>query len=119
MVGDIVEKEVNSLVVILETLSKNTGVSIDIDNLKNSIGKLNVDYEKETIIQENRMIFKRQLEDFKIIESGRLIKHTYPPPKSSTLTRAKKFLRKVSTIAYRRLLIFSDKIRKRRNKKEQ
>jgi hypothetical protein len=119
IVGDIVEKEINSLEVILETLSKNTGVRIDIDNLKNSIDKLSVDYEKETVIQENRMIFKRQLEDFKIIESRRLIKHTYLPPKSSTLTRAKKFLRKVSTLAYRRLLIFRDKIRKRRNKKEQ
>jgi hypothetical protein len=112
IVGDTVEKEINSLTVSLEKLSKNTDLKTNIDRLKNSINKLCVEHEKERVIQKTRMVLRRQLEDIKTIESRRFIKQVYPPPKASTLSRAKKIFRSVITLAYRWLHVFSVKIRK-------
>jgi hypothetical protein len=113
IVGDMIEKEINSFVEMLEKLSKNTYLKINIEAIKNTINKVELDNEKERVIQENRMVFREQLEDFKIIESRRFIKYTYPHPKSSTLSRIKKLFRLIGINVYRRLLIFSRKIKNR------
>ena len=78
MVGDVVEKEIKTLVTMLETLSSITGSKINIETIKNSIDQVDFDNEKEKAIKEIRMVFRDQLEDFEIIKSRGLIKHIYP-----------------------------------------
>jgi hypothetical protein len=105
MVGDRVEKEINALVVMLEDLSKNTGLKINIDALKDTIDKVGTEQEKESVIEESRTVFRKQLEDFKI-ESSRFIKLQYPTLKPSTLLRAKKIFRLVRTNVCERIRVF-------------
>jgi len=118
MVGDRVEKEINALVVMLEDLSKNTGLRINIDALKDTIDKVGAEQEKESVIEESRTVFRKQLEDFKKIESSRFIKPPYPPLKPSTLLRAKKIFRLVRASVCVRVRVFCVRVSKRIRKRK-
>ena len=113
MVGDRAEKEINALVVMLGDLSKKSGLKINISALKDTIDKLGVEQEKESVFEESRMIFRKQLEDFKKIDSSRFIKPSYPPLKPSTVLRAKKFFRLVQARVWERIRVLFGRISKR------
>jgi len=68
MVGDKVEKEIDALAVMLEDLSKDTGLKINMKALKYTIVKMGAKQEKESAIEESRTVFRKQLEGFKKIE---------------------------------------------------
>jgi hypothetical protein len=116
IVGDSVEKEVNSLMVMLEDLSKSTSLRISIDDLK-KINEVGVDQEKDRIIRENRALFKKQLTNFKKIETRKLIKSPIPLVKHPFLLRAKNFLKLVGTSLFKHLQIFCVKARNRMRKR--
>ena len=61
MVEDRVEKEIDTFVVMLEDLSKNTGLKIDTDALKDTLDKVGVEQEKESVIGKSRVVFRLQL----------------------------------------------------------
>ena len=106
IVGERVEKEINAFGVMLEDLSKNTGLKINIDALKDIIDKVGVEKEKVSVIEESRILFRKQLKDFKKIEPSGFIKHPYPLLKPSTVLRAKKIFRLGLVNVYMRLRIF-------------
>jgi hypothetical protein len=116
MVGDIVEKEVNELVVMLKELSKNTNLNINIDALKDTIDKKGVDQEKESVFEESRTAFRKQLDNLKKPESSLFIKPLYPTLKPSTLSRVKKFFRLVRVSVWRRVRVFWVSVSKRERK---
>jgi hypothetical protein len=85
MVGDKVEKEIIALVESLEGLSKNTGLELNIGALKDIVNKVGAEQQKESVIEETKAVFKKQIENFnesqrKKIESKKLIEHTHPLP---------------------------------------
>jgi hypothetical protein len=116
MVGDRVEKEVNELVVMLKELSKNTNLNINIDALKDTIDKKGVDQEKESVFEESRTAFRKQLDNLKKPESSLFIKPLYPTLKPSTLSRVKKFFRLVRVSVWRRVRVFWVSVSKRERK---
>ena len=118
MVGDRAEKEINTLVVMLEDLSKKSGLKINIDALKDTIDKVGVEQEKESVIEESRTVFRKQLVNFKKIESSRFIKPPYPPLKPSTLLRAKKIFRLVRASVWVRVRVFCGRVSKRIRKRK-
>jgi len=113
MVGDRAEKEINTLVVMLGDLSKKSGLKINISALKDTIDKVGVEQEKESIFDESRTVFRKQLEDYKKTETKRLIKPSYPPLKPSNVLRAKKFFRLVQARVWERIRVLFGRIRKR------
>jgi len=113
IVGDRVEKETNSLMVMLEDLSMNTYLEININALKDSIDKMGADQEKVSVIEENKAVFRKQLEDYKTIESTSFVKPVYPSLKPSNLLRAKKFFWLVCVSVSMRVRVFCVKLRKR------
>ena len=113
IVGDRIEKEINTFVAMLENLSKKSGLRINIDALKDIIDKVDLEPEKESAIDETRTLFRKQLQDFKKIESRSFIKPPYPPPKASTLLRAKKIFRLIHAIVWVRVRLFFGRISKR------
>jgi hypothetical protein len=117
-IGDRVEKEIITLTAKLENLSKNAGLRIDIDALKDLIDKVGVEREKESVIEESRIVFRKQLKDFKKTESSGFIKHQYPLLKPSTSMRAKKIFRSILGSMWMRLQILFVKVSKiTRNRK--
>jgi hypothetical protein len=64
MVGDRVVQEIDVLRVMLGDLSKNTGLKINIDAVKETIDKVGVEQKKESVIEESRAMFRKQLEAF-------------------------------------------------------
>jgi hypothetical protein len=118
IVGDRVEKEINALVAILENLSNKSGLRINIDALKDTIDKVDAEPEKESAIEENRTLFRKQLKDFKKIESRSFIKPPYPPLKPSTLLRVKKIFRFIYASVWVRVRLFFGRIRKRTREME-
>ena len=86
MVRNEVEKETFVLVETLEELSKSTGLKLNIDVLKDVVNKVGVEQQKESVIEETRAVFKKQIEDFnesqrKKIESEKLIENIHPLPR--------------------------------------
>ena len=112
MIGDREEKEINALTEMLENLLKKSGLTLNIDALKDTIQKVAVEQEKENAIEESRRLFRKKLEDLKT-ESRRFIKPPYPPPKASILLRAKKIFRLIHAIVWVRVRLFFGRISKR------
>ena len=113
IVGDRIEKEINTFVAMLENLSKKSGLRINIDALKDIIDKVDLEPEKESAIDETRTLFRKQLQDFKKIESRSFIKPPCPPLKPSILLRAKKIFRLIHVIVWVRVRLFFGRISKR------
>jgi hypothetical protein len=64
IVGDEeIGKESNELVMMLDDLSKGTGLKINVDAIKDVINKLGVAQEKESVIEESRAVFVQQLKE--------------------------------------------------------
>jgi hypothetical protein len=64
IVGDKeIGKERNALVMMLDDLSKATDSKIDIDAVKDAINKLAKEKGQESVIEENRAVFKQQLKE--------------------------------------------------------
>jgi hypothetical protein len=64
IVGDEeIGKESNELAMMLDDLSKGTGLKINVDAIKDVINKLGVAQEKESVIEESRAVFVQQLKE--------------------------------------------------------
>ena len=123
MVGDNVEKEINALVASLESLSKNAGLKFNVNALKENVDKRGTKQQKESIIEETRTIFRKQIEFFnerqrQKIDSSRLITPLYPP-KRSLSGYTKKILKFVRTGLVPRIKLFFRKIIVRTKKLKQ
>ena len=117
IIGDRVEKEINSLLLMLEDLSMGTNLTINIDDVS-KIKKATTDQDRDRIIEKNRALFKKQLVNFKKIETRGLIKPPIPLAKSPMLLRTKKFFRKAGINLFEQLKIFYMKIRNRIKKRK-
>ena len=64
IVGDKeIGKERNSLVMMLDGLSKGTNLNINVDAVKDVVNKLSKEKGKESVIDESRTLFKQQLKE--------------------------------------------------------
>ena len=89
-----------------------TNLRINIDDIS-KIKKASADQERDRIIEKNRALFKKQLANFKKIETRGPIRPPIPSVKSHRLLNVKKFFRAAGTNLFKRLKIFYAKVRNR------
>jgi hypothetical protein len=64
IVGDKeIGKERNALVMMLDDLSKGTGLKINVEAIKDIINKLGMEKGEESVIEESRAVFRQQLKE--------------------------------------------------------
>ncbi len=56
-------KEINELVIVLDDLTKETDLKIDLDAIKDIMNEVVMEKGKESTIEESRSVFRQQLKE--------------------------------------------------------
>jgi hypothetical protein len=86
VVGDKENKEeISQLESVLQNLAAETNFKVNIDELKSTINKIDVDSNRESVIERTREIFKEQLKQhLKPNDEFLTTTHCYPKNEAST-----------------------------------